>query len=925
MTLGMNLRTLLLAVLLATAGCADKSDRELLALARDHLQKNDRPAATIELKNLLQKFPKSGEGRFLLGQVLFESGDAAAAEAQLREALTAGHPDSDTLPLLATVMVSLGQFPALVHQFGALELKDDRAAAQLKTQLAIAHLSTRSLDDAEAALGTALQRAPGHLPALVLQGRLKLARGDAPGALAQMEDLLSRHSGHADGWLLKGDLLALRSKADAPAAIEAYRKALGIDNTLVTAHAAVLSLLTERQDFDAAGKQFAEMKRALPKHPQTLYFEALLALKRGESMRVREITEALLRGPQQDPRVLLLAGQAEMQMNSNVQAEALLVKALKLAPQAAPPRRMLAQLYLAGGQADQALAVLKPLFEGSGQDAGLWVLQGRAQLMAGDARSAEASFARAAGLRPDDKRIQASTALARLGQGQAGPALNELEAVARADGGTTADLALISERLRRGELDAALKAVDGLAAKQPKAALPDLLRGRIAMQRRDTAAARRHFEAALSKEPAHFGAQASLAALDVSEGKRDVAQARFKSVLQRDPGHAQAHLALAELAARGEASKEDVTRLLAAGVAANPAAAALRAALIDQHMDDGNTAQALSAAQDAVAALPDQIELLDRLGRVQWAAGDINQAVPTFNKMVMLQPRSALPHLRLAELHGASGNSEGAAASVRRAMEADPASLAAQRAGIALALRAKRPAQALAIARTVQSQRANEAVGLLLEGEIELAQKNFDAAAAAFRKALVKPDGSAAAAKVHQALTSGGKAAEAGRMAEAWQKSHPDDVAFVLYLADTALSQDNTALAEMRYRAVLKHQPDHVNALNNLAYLLARLKKPGAVELAERAVRLAPNRAPLLDTLALSYAQENQLAKAVESQSKAVALAPDAHDFRLSLARLQMQAGNKAAARVELDKLAAQGTRFAGHDEVRQLLKSLGS
>ena len=62
-----------------------------------------------------------------------------------------------------------------------------------------------------------------------------------------------------------------------------------------------------------------------------------------------------------------------------------------------------------------------------------------------------------------------------------------------------------------------------------------------------------------------------------------------------------------------------------------------------------------------------------------------------------------------------------------------------------MALREKRPAQALTIARTVQSQRGNDAVGHLLEGEIELAQKNFDAAAAAFRKALAKPDSAAAA------------------------------------------------------------------------------------------------------------------------------------------------------------------------------------
>lgn len=915
---------LLAGLLLALGACSDRTDAQLLASARGFLDKHETSAATIELKNLLQQNPESAEARFLLGKVLFDSGDAAGAETHLVRALEAGYSKDEVLPILASVMVAQQKSTLLVKQYGEVELKDDQAAAQFLTQIAAAHIVNKAPGKADAAIENALQRVPGFAPATLLRARLMAARGDAAAALALTEELLASKPDNAQAWAFKGDLLAQGKGANEPAsAIVAYRKALGLKPDLVQAHVGVLTLLVEQRDFEAVGKQLDELKKALPRHPETQYFEGVLALSKGDAKKVRDITAALLRGSQQDPRVLVLAGQAEILLNSMTQAETLLGKAVQLAPEAQPPRRMLAQVYLNSGQADKALAILKPLLEGTAQDAGLLVLLGRAQLMSGDAKSAESSFARAAKLRPDDKRIQTSAALARLGKGQGTAALGELEAVAATDDGTTADMALISERLRRKEFDAALKAVNVLATKLPKSALPDFLRGRIAMQRRDTATARKSFEAALANDPAYVQAAANLAALDLGDGKPDAARARFEAVLKHDPANVNAHMALAQIAVRSGASKENVAKLIEAAIKANPVAPGPRAALIDLYMTAGDTALALSAAQTAVAAVPDDPDLLDRLGRVQQASGDVNQAIPTFTTMAGLQPTSALPHLRLADLHMASKNADAAAASIRRAMQADPRSLQAQQAGITLALREKQPAQALAIARTIQTQRPDDAIGFMVEGEIELAQKNHEPAIAALRKALTKPNSAMAAPQLHLALLGAKQNAEADRMAASWTKTHPDDTTFALHLSALAANQGNPVLAESRYREVLKRQPDNVLALNNLAFLLVKQKKPGAVALAERAVKLAPDQPLLMDTLALSYAQENQLAKAVALQARVVALAPDTHDYRLNLAKMQLQAGDTAAARVELSRLVALGKAYAGQEEVARVLKSL--
>ena len=111
-------------------------------------------------------------------------------------------------------------------------------------------------------------------------------------------------------------------------------------------------------------------------------------------------------------------------------------------------------------------------------------------------------------------------------------------------------------------------------------------------------------------------------------------------------------------------------------------------------------------------------------------------------------------------------------------------------------------------------------------------------------------------------------------------------------------------------------------ALNNLAYVLAMQKKPGAVALAERALQRAPKSAAVLDTLALALAAEQQLPRALDVQKQAVAAAPDNHGFRLQLAKLMVQSGDKANARSELSALAALGNKFPRQAEVAALIQA---
>jgi cellulose synthase operon protein C len=233
-------------------------------------------------------------------------------------------------------------------------------------------------------------------------------------------------------------------------------------------------------------------------------------------------------------------------------------------------------------------------------------------------------------------------------------------------------------------------------------------------------------------------------------------------------------------------------------------------------------------------------------------------------------------------------------------------------------------AKALAIARTVQTQRPTDAAGFLLEGEIESAVRNFGPAAVAFRKALDKSPSTDIAKRLHLALLGSGNAAEAERWAEQWRQKHPDDTSFLVHLADAAMVRGELDMAERLYREVLQRVPGNALAMNNVAYVMVKRSKPGALAMAEEAARLAPRSAAVLDTLAEAYAQDKQFAKAIEWQTKALALAPTADSLRLNLARLHLKAGQREPALEHLDQLAARGKAFSGYAEVAQLRKQLG-
>lgn len=917
-----QLAALACALSLGIAACGGKSDTELIASAKSLLDTKDTKGAVIQLKSAIQQNPQSGEARFLLGKTLLAGGDPVAALVELRKAQELQVADELVIPEIARAMLSVGEEGKLIPQYGSARLKTATAQADLRTSISVAHALRNEMELADEAVASALQAQPGYAPAAIQQARLRAASGAIDNALELLAQVLQKEPTNDAAGLLQGELL-WHGKNDIAKATEAIRKVAASNPESVRAHASLITLLNESKKPDEAKAQFELLKKVAPNHPETLFFEAQFAFSKQDYKLTRDITDRLLKGMPENAQVLELAGAAEFRLRNYVAAEAFLGRALKTSPNLLLSRQLLAQVYLRTNQPTKTLEVLAPLLEGKNVDGASLALAADAWMQTGDTKRSEAAFAQAAKIAPNDARVRTSAALAQLARGNSSAALGQLEAIAAEDKGPRADVALISARLKLNDIPGALKAIEGLERKTPDRPLAYNLKGRVLLLKRDLEGAKSAFETALSKDPGYFPAIASLAAMELSAGKPELARKRFEEVTKARPKAHEAWLAMAELDARTGAPPEQVLGHLRSAVKANAGEAAPHLALIKNLLGAGDYKSALTAAREASAALPSNLEIMAALGRTQVAAENAEQAVSTFKQLTALQPTNPAHHYSMAEALMAHKDSEGARRSLRKALEIQPDFTPAKQALVKLSLIEKRPQEGLAIAKDMQKQSPLNPTGFILEGDVELSRKNFDAATAAYKQAFQLAKTTENFVRVHGALRQGGKTAEAERLTADWSKARPKDAGLRYYLGDLALSQNEFAAAEGHYRTVLELQPNNALAMNNIAWLLAKQGKPGAVAMAEKANELMPGKVALMDTLATALASENKLPKAIDVQKSAIARSPNDPGLKLGLAKLLIKSGDKAYARSELEDLAKMGDKFKGQAEVSALLKSL--
>ena len=908
---------------LVAGGCAEKaaSPDQLLANAKQARDKGQYRSAIIHLKNLLQKSPQHAEGRYLLGVTYNDAGDIRSAEAELRRAVDLRYDRAKIT--LGRPLIRMGEYQKVLDQIPPDANVGNTLQAEILTMRALATIGLGRRPEGRALLEQALAKEPEYADALLGLAMLAATERKPDEAMALAERAVASAPKNADAWLAKGDFA--RIKGDKAAALAAYQKILEFSPENVTARLNIASIQIADGNFDTARKQLDEARKIAPEVPLAKYLWALLEYRQKKYAAAREaVLQALKVTPDHLPS-LLLAGMTEYALGSHEQAQSYLRVVVERAPGYLYARNMLIASLAKSGQTQRAIELLQPGLQQAPDDGMLMSIAGEVYLQNNELDKAVHYFERAAKLDPKSAGARIGLGVSRMASGDADRALADLESAAQLDSENyQADMLLVMSHVGRANYDQALQAMQSLEKKQPKNPLTYHLKASIYAAKKDAVTARKYYEQALALNPAYIPSATALAELDLQDKKPAEARRRLEAMLEKDRNNAQALIALAELGPRVGAKPPEVIAWLERARRASPAAVPPQLMLARAYAESGDMKKALEVAQQAQVANPDNLQVLDMLAAIQASAGAKEQSLATYHKLAAMQPKSVMTLFRLAVAQTANRDQRGAAETLRKVVALQPDFVDAQMALAALEIEAKRYSAATKIAQHLQKIAVKSPVGFILEGDVSMAENKFPQAAKAYESAYRIGRNSSVLVKQHAALTRGGKSAEANTLLEQRLKEAPEDMAVRLYIGEISLSNGNYPGAIEQYEWMLKKYPEDVLVLNNLAYAYQQAKDSRALETAERAYKLQPANAQVVDTLGWILVQQGNTKRGLELLQKAVALAAKpAPGHRYHYAQALIKTGDRARARQELQRLLADTPNSPYEKEAKDLLKDL--
>ncbi|MEP7275669.1 MAG: XrtA/PEP-CTERM system TPR-repeat protein PrsT [Betaproteobacteria bacterium] len=907
------------ALLLGLPACGSNDAASYVASAKSYMAKADYKAATIQLKNAIDKSPNDAEARFLLAKALFDSRDPVGAETEVRKALDLKYSPAEAYPLLAQALLAQGKSEPVVRELGAIKLDTTQGRTDLGTSLAVANAALGDGKQAMAAIDAVLREAPTDPRALVVKAQFAVRDGNVPEAQALLEKALAVSPDDQDALFAKSQIQTARG--DRAGAVKTLEKAVAAHPESRPAQLSLISLLVSSKDLPAAQVQLDKLKATAPNEIGTVYAEALVAMAKGETAKAKELIQKVLAAAPDHLQALYLSALVDAQLNSFSSAEESLRKVIARMPEDVGVRKVLATTYLRNGQPGAAIETLEPVLRRSGDDAEILRLVAESYLASGNiARGAE-FYERANGIDKTSVAGKVRLAQVRLAAGETDRGLKDLESLSKSNAEQyQSDLALVMAHVQRREYDKALAAIAALEKKQPDNPLVRNLRGSVYLAMRDFKRARTSFEQALSAKANDTTAALNLAIIDVQEGKADDARKRYEAMLAKDPNNEELLLSLAQLTALTRDNPEESKAIIDKAIAAKPSSVRARLALIGYYTRLRDTRAALAAAQAAQTAFPDDMLVLEALGSAQLAASEPNQAVATFARIVQRQPGAPAALIRLAAVQFATKDYAGSIDSARKALALQPDLPQAWGILTRAQIESGQSAAALADARKLQKEHSDRALGFAIEGEMLAADKKWTEAAAAIAEALKRQPLPILAASLYVSLENAGKPAEAKAFADRWRRDHPTDTAIGEVIAQQAMARKEYPTAIAQYRTILDTNPENAVALNNLAWLLSEAGDPKAREYAERAYRLAPFNASVVDTLGWTLFKTGDTARGTQLLRLASNLGPNEVEIRLHFAQALLKGGDKEGAKRALAPLIAMPAGSPARVEAEKLL-----
>jgi putative PEP-CTERM system TPR-repeat lipoprotein len=839
----------------------------------------------------------------------------------LKQAKALGIGADSFMPVFGEALLLQEEFKRLLSEVNLAGNESALTRAKIMRMRGYALSRLGKWDEACGLFKQALNADASYAPAYLGLAGCALANNDATEARHQIDIALQKDPRDVKSWVFLGDFERFNNNAQA--AESAYSEAIKVDpNNEAALSSRALTRLAQLHNAQAQS-DLDRLHAVAPRSSITNFLEAVFLYQTGKFDAARD---KLLRVQQAQPKsipVLRLLGIVQFKLGNYQEAVSQLTQYLQQNSADLDVRKLLAATFLQLKQPENSLQVLTPVLASGKADSQLLALASAAQMGSHDVSQATRLMQQAAELNPTNVTLRTQLGLNFWAAGDLQKAQQTLESAASMDEQNyRADASLALMFLQQRQFDQALHAIGRLERKRPNDPQTYSLKGAAYLGLGDSGEARKSFERVLSLRPDSGPAALNLAQLDLRDNNPSSARKRFEQVVAKDKNNIQAMLGLAGLAA-GTGKKSEYLEWLEKAAKVNPPALQPRILLTKYYLSENQPQKALAMAREAQTAFPKQPAALELLGSAQLGAGENDNALVTFKRVVDAAPNSPAAYLSLASIQAKMGQLDPSRVSLEKALALNPAFLEAQLALLTLDVRAGKFNEALGIAQKIKTQNVHSPLGTILEGDVYMSQKQYPMAADAYQRAWSLGQSAALAIKRHQALSQTGHVKDADSLVQQWIATHPNDSDTRVYLARTYATRGDRKQAIALYEALVKGNPNHVAALNNLALLYLEENDARAQAIAEQVYKLKPASPEVADTLGWVLLQRGDTNKGLEMLQKASSIAKSNPEIRYHLAVAFAKTGDAAQARRELQKLLAPGTPFTQREAAQKLLQSL--
>lgn len=923
------------ATLLLLTACGQTSvpPEQLVAQAQQAYAEGDVRTAIIEIKNALQQDPSQAEARRLLGEYNLALGNAVEAEAELIRAQELGaDPDQLRLPLLRAKLLQgkNDEVVAATEEVASEALQPVANAAdaqipQLLTLRARALLAEGQTDAARAPLRQALDLQPDNADALLSMAWIAWLQSNPTEARASLQIALASDPRFDRALELLGDLE--REAEQLQEAEAAYSQAL--ENTNQPFSPRLKRALTRilRKDYDGAENDIQALQKLANAHPSVSYLRGFMAFNQENYPDARiALEETLAREPDYIPALFYL-GATQYALENWAQAESYLNRFISRQPESPEANRLLALIRLRSGNSEQAERALKAALASDPEDRASLAMVSNLYLSQGRADEALHHLRQVIALEPDSAATRAQLGYALLQEGQREEGFTELERAVEAAPGESArlEIAIIAERLRAQEFDEALKLVERLRDRDDiNPALYYNLKGLAYASQGNIDAAEAVFREGLQTTPE---AQADLASNLVAILARSGRLAEARELATESLGANPEHLGLLMNLARLSASSGDdqgTEDFLKRAVAAYPESLRPLGTLAELYLSSNRPEQAVAVLGEGQAVHGDSADWLQLMARAQLAADNPAAAADLLQQLQTQQPDSAQISFALGRALAEAGELADARAAFEAGLALEPERLDARLAIVQLLIAEGQSEQARAMIEPALEDHPDNTEVIRQAVLIATQQQRYTDASKLLERALeLQPGDRGFTGALSQTQWRAGEQEAAITTMSEWLAQHPEDQPIRFLLASAQVTTEQNDAAIENFRTLLQAQPDNAVALNNLAWLLREQDTEAALGHAEKAVALAPEAAPMRDTLGMILLEKGDYAAAVRELREAVKLSDNAPTMRLHLAKALVAQGEIQPAKEQLQAILEQHPGFSERHEAKQLLDRL--